>query len=131
MAKKETGFASNIFGLFKRKTKTKTSAKSKGQTNKVLKSDFRAVKIVPATVACEAAKLLADTVYLTREAPLLPLTDCSNSTTCACKYKHLQDRRSQLRRDSDNGLPEKFVDDERRMTRDRRRGEVDVWSSAK
>jgi len=85
-------------------------------------NDFRAIKIVSSDKRmCEAAKALSDKVYLCREAPWLPLDLCTNSNNCFCRYTHLDDRRSAMRRDVDNGLPGFGVDTERRRRGDRRR----------
>ena len=54
---------------------------------------------------CEAAFYLEGTRFLAHEAPSLPLIGCADSRNCACVYKHFDDRRTSVRRDSDDGLP--------------------------
>ena len=55
---------------------------------------YRSVSIVCDSNGCDAAKTLADKQFLTYEAPLVPLPDCT-AANCACKYFHYQDRRNQ------------------------------------
>jgi hypothetical protein len=69
----------------------------------VLKKDanrYHAVAIVPGEHACPAAKDLSGKRFLSREAPILPLADCS-SAECSCTYSHFGDRRTGSRRTSD------------------------------
>ena len=54
---------------------------------------YESVSVVCASGACEPAKALAEKRFLSSEAPILPLSDCSSST-CSCKYVHYDDRRS-------------------------------------
>jgi hypothetical protein len=61
-------------------------------------SPFRAVEIRCRSEACAAAKELCGTRYLAVEAPLLPLPECDRIAECACHYRHLADRRVELRR---------------------------------
>ena len=56
-------------------------------------TQWRAVKISPGLLCCEASAKLADQVFLARESPRLPLDGCTESG-CKCKYLHLEDRRS-------------------------------------
>lgn len=56
-------------------------------------TQWRAVKISPGLMCCQAASELTDQVFLAREAPRLPLDDCGEKD-CKCKYVHLEDRRS-------------------------------------
>ena len=49
-----------------------------------------AIKLCPN--ACDAAKDLQKTRYLSGQAPLLPLPEC-DQPNCACKYVHYSDRR--------------------------------------
>jgi hypothetical protein len=57
--------------------------------------------------ACDAARGLANVRFLADEAPMLPLSNCSNPAGCRCKYQHYDDRRTEARRESDIGLPMK------------------------
>ncbi len=56
-------------------------------------------------VMCNAAAELHGRRFLADEAPRLPLDACLTPSTCHCVYKHFDDRRTGLRRDSDEGLP--------------------------
>ncbi len=70
------------------------------------RSLFHGVCVVPDPVcACDAVQDLTGVRFLAEEAPKLPLSDCSNAMTCGCKYQHFDDRRTDLRRESDIGLP--------------------------
>jgi hypothetical protein len=61
---------------------------------------WHAVSIVPNPQACGKARALARVRFLSKDAPLLPLEGC-NARTCACRYRHHEDRRRALRRASD------------------------------
>jgi hypothetical protein len=62
---------------------------------------WHAVSVVAAPSSCEAARALPPTRYLSREAPRLPLADCTSPAYCSCSYKHHLDRRGQPRRKDD------------------------------
>lgn len=55
-------------------------------------TQWRAVKIAPGLMSCDAAGKLADKVFLSSESPRLPLDGCTEED-CRCKYVHLEDRR--------------------------------------
>ncbi len=55
-------------------------------------TQWRAVKIAPGLMSCDAAAKLAGQVFLSTESPRLPLDGCAESG-CRCKYVHLDDRR--------------------------------------
>ena len=56
-------------------------------------------------VMCNAAAELHGRRFLADEAPSLPLAACPTPSNCQCFYTHFDDRRTGLRRDSDEGLP--------------------------
>jgi hypothetical protein len=62
---------------------------------------------------------------LSKEAPRLPLAECTSSDTCSCVYKHHADRRVQPRRHEETGELRRNanVAQERRIGRDRRKPE--------
>jgi hypothetical protein len=62
---------------------------------------FHAVSIETGPQACDAAKARAGYRFLSREAPRLPLRDCT-CAQCTCRYLHHADRRTFARRISDN-----------------------------
>jgi len=51
-------------------------------------TDYRAVEVVPGDNACLAACAEIGERHLMREAPRLPLTDCTASDTCSCKFRN-------------------------------------------
>lgn len=63
---------------------------------------WHAVSVVAPSNACATARKLNRVRFLSKEAPPLPLADC-DARTCACHYRHHQDRRSEPRRESDVG----------------------------
>ena len=65
---------------------------------------WRAVSVIPAGTACEAALQLRGRRFLTRDAPRLPLPQCDRQNQCQCKYQHLPDRRGGPRREDDSGF---------------------------
>jgi len=69
---------------------------------------------------CTAVHNLGDARFLSAEAPLLPLTDCTNPSGCRCVYEHFDERRGSLRRESDIGLPAQAHPVERRAGLGRR-----------
>ncbi len=54
---------------------------------------WRAVRIKPGLICCDAASRIGDEVFLASESPKLPLEGCGERN-CQCKYIHLEDRRS-------------------------------------
>jgi hypothetical protein len=61
-------------------------------------SDYRAVSVAPGKSSCSAATAIANKRYLFRDAPRLPLADCTMAPNCACKFKKVSDRRDRDRR---------------------------------
>jgi hypothetical protein len=62
-----------------------------------IRSDYHCVEIRSGRAACEAARKLGKTRFLSREAPVLPLQGC-NTPNCTCSYAHFDDRREHDRR---------------------------------
>jgi hypothetical protein len=60
--------------------------------------DYRAVSLAPNIECGSAAKTVAGRRYLLREAPRLPLPDCTMPTKCSCQYRKHADRRDGDRR---------------------------------
>ena len=81
---------------------------------------FHGVEVMPSRNACAEVLKLEGKRLLSEEAPLLPLASCSRVTKCTCRYRHYKDRRTEARRDSDDGLPQRYVIDERRVRAGRR-----------
>jgi len=69
---------------------------------------------------CQAVEALGTQRFLSEDAPLLPLAECSNPQGCRCVYEHFDERRDNLRRGTDVGLPERLYPDEKRDGHGRR-----------
>jgi len=100
--------------MFKRKTNSRKPP-IKSHTNL-----FHGVEIVPGSHACSAVAAAARQRYLSDEAPMLPLDECTDTSQCTCRYQHYSDRRTQLRREADEGLPPRDVPQDRRARMGRR-----------
>jgi hypothetical protein len=61
--------------------------------------DYRAVAVAPGLKCCSAATALAGKSFLSREAPRLPLANCTIPANCSCKFKKAADRRDGDRRE--------------------------------
>jgi hypothetical protein len=72
---------------------THAAARRRVAATRELASPFPAVSVRCTGSSCEAAKALKGQRFLAKEAPGLPLRDCS-SAHCTCKYAHHFDRRS-------------------------------------
>ena len=82
---------------------------------------FSAVEIRVRSNACQAARALEGQRLLSKEAPALPLPDCT-AAPCSCKFTKWSDRRSEGRRLEHGGLSASiFLANNRRTRRDRRR----------
>lgn len=79
-------------GKSARSKHTKSTPSTAGQKERST-TQWRAVKIAPGLLCCDAVGKLAGQVFLSTESPLLPLEGCSEDD-CRCKYVHLEDRRS-------------------------------------
>jgi len=86
------------------------------------KDAWKAVAILPGDSACPAARELRSKRFLSRNAPRLPLADCTKQDQCECKYRHLPDRRGAHRRAGDDGVfrPVKSALKEQRRPGERR-----------
>lgn len=102
----------------------RSSAKRRAYSPKTTKGQdaphpYHCVSIRSRADACEVAKQLADKRFLSSEAPLLPLANCT-AASCRCRYAHYEDRRES---DEDQRAPLRGWRDrasERRSGRDRR-----------
>ncbi len=88
---------------------------------------WHAVSIAAGQNCCAAARALGAARFLSAQAPSLPLAQCSSKESCRCMYKHHADRRAKPRRREEiTGLRRSVsFDQERRVERDRRKG--DIW----
>jgi hypothetical protein len=81
---------------------------------------FSGVEIRTRGGACRAARALQDRRYLAKDAPALPLPDCTH-IKCACTFSKLPDRRTGGRRlDYGTLNASLFLTTNRRANRDRR-----------
>jgi hypothetical protein len=62
---------------------------------------YRGAEIIAAPNACDAARSLTGVRLRSADVPLLPLNICDRPATYNCKYRHFDDRRRGLRRESD------------------------------
>jgi hypothetical protein len=67
------------------------------------KPTWHAVTVVAGPGACVAVITLGKRRFLAKEAPRLPLVDCTSPASCKCAYRHHKDRRAAPRRWSDQG----------------------------
>jgi hypothetical protein len=86
---------------------------------------FHAVTIAAGPRACAAARQLRGQRFLSRDAPPLPLKDCS-CLNCECRYEHYDDRRQTGRRARDLGVSiDGYTEDEKRGSAKRGRRKSD------
>lgn len=84
---------------------------------------YHAVSLRPKNkVRCKVVTELEKRMFLSSEAPRLPLEGCTNQTTCQCVYKHHDDRRVGPRRAFELGLPA------RAYAHDRRSPTIGAWN---
>ncbi len=100
--------------MFKRRTGPKRARVS------TLSHLFHGIAIEPGDNACEAARRLSEQRFLSEDAPILPLEACTGIDTCRCVYRHFSDRRTEVRRDADMGLPQRHIPAEKRAGAGRR-----------
>jgi hypothetical protein len=85
---------------------------------------FSGVEIRTRSGACRAAHALQGRRFLSKDAPSLPLPDCTH-VQCACSFSKLPDRRTEGRRlDYGTLNASLFLTTNRRMKRDRRAAAV-------
>lgn len=95
-------------------------------------SAYHAVSIKLSDFPCTAAKDLASQRFLSSEAPKLPLSGCTNASTCSCRFVHHKDRRTGKDRRSPFG-PAGFgqatgkYENEQRTGQDRRTRDDDYF----
>jgi hypothetical protein len=91
---------SRVRGLFVRdEPKPSRLAKAAPKSSQA----FHAVSIEPGRNCCHSARELQGKRFLSREAPTLPLKNCTNGG-CTCRYEHHEDRRVGPRRARDMGV---------------------------
>lgn len=109
----------------RRQGKTATGAGARadmGSQSLRIVNPYHAVSVQPCLMACERIRPLTGKRYLSREAPALPVSGCTNRQ-CRCRYVHHDDRRADERRvigEGRAGLPA-YGGPERRLVRRGRR----------
>ena len=91
-----------LFGLLDSPETDRSRAPKKAPASpqkKVLRPNpYQAVAVVHGSKCCAAVKALADQRFLARNAPSLPLAQCSLSDQCKCTFRKHDDRRHHERR---------------------------------
>ena len=82
---------------------------------------FQAISIFKGARSCEMARKFSEHRFLAREAPQLPLTGCTMSQSCECRYIRHKDRRGEPRRLVDFGIATRLFDGKERRLRGGRR----------
>lgn len=113
--------------LFRSSSPDESRRKKPAKKKKVVSSKqppYAGVEIKAGKNCCTEVKELLGKRFLTSEAPLVPLKDCT-SAVCKCRYIQYQDRRDDLRRDTDAGLTGRFHtgSDRRKGSRGRRKSD--------
>jgi len=93
--------------------KTSTQTEAAPPSNR-----FHGVTIKFRADACPAVRMFESTRFLAKEAPRLPLENCT-APRCHCRYEHYDDRRTEERRESSEQT--KFEGEQRREHKDRRK----------
>ncbi len=83
---------------------------------------WHAISVESKALSCAASHELRKKRFLSKEAPILPLTECTKRASCPCTYKHHDDRRNKPRRGSGSGISPNVSKQaaERRTSRGRR-----------
>lgn len=71
--------------------------------------------------ACEDVQALGNVRFLSKEAPMIPLKNCSRKQQCDCRYVHHKDRRRGQRRNSFMTIASDARNEERRAEAQRGR----------
>lgn len=100
--------------MFKRRTREKRAPV------RTLQHLFHGIAIEPGECACNAALALKGQRFLSEEAPRVPLEACDRLEQCRCVYRHFTDRRTELRREADMGLPMRDMPEDKRYGAGRR-----------
>lgn len=83
---------------------------------------FHAVTIQSRADACPEVRALANTKFIAKEAPRLPLDNCT-AVHCQCQYAHYDDRRAGENR-REPSIPKKYEGKQRRERKDRRKAQA-------
>ena len=83
---------------------TDAAMKHASQEHVRLSNPWHAVAIQPGPKRCEAVTERLGTRYLSKDAPQLPLRECTEPA-CTCRYRHHDDRRLDGTALDRNGMP--------------------------
>lgn len=117
-------WVTNLFSKPKAPAAKKRPTKRRKQAaTPTARHPYRAVSVYSRSACCAAAKRLKNEKFLAAYAPILPLGGCTHPNQCHCRYRHYEDRRQDMRRDSDHGLPGRVwhEHDRRHRKKDRRK----------
>jgi hypothetical protein len=93
----------------------------RGAQGSRLMSDYRATFVIAGPMCCAAVSTVTDQPWLLREAPRLPLSYCTRTDECACRYQKIPDRRQNtVDRRAASTRPDIWDDGERRRSPGRR-----------
>ncbi len=110
-------FLASLFGRSSRNISTPTK-----RIDTSALRPFQAISINPGAPCCTSAKKVDKYRFLAKNAPQLPLSECTMRATCKCRYAKQDDRRSGTRRDGEFGLKSAlFSAEERRRSKGRRK----------
>jgi hypothetical protein len=110
-------------------TRPRTPPKERASPPTKAGGRFSGVEIRTRRNACRAAHALEGQRFLAKDAPALPLTNCT-SVQCSCVFSKLADRRTEGRRLDHGGLSASLlIERNRRAKRDRRRAAAAVQRS--
>lgn len=111
-------------GMFLR-DETVAAARPAKPVAKKMTQTFHAVTIQAGRNCCHEARALQGHRFLSREAPSLPLKNCSIDD-CTCRYQHHDDRRTGPRRARDMGVAlDGWLEVDHRVQKGRGRRKVD------
>tara|TARA_R110000822_G_scaffold59736_10_gene148893 strand:+ start:7362 stop:7775 length:414 start_codon:yes stop_codon:yes gene_type:complete len=80
-----------------RKKNTSKNKKTLRESTKKINSLYHAVNIEFDIASCPAVQSITEQYFLAREAPPIPLPECT-AETCHCRYRHHNGRRHGIRR---------------------------------
>lgn len=113
----QQSFFASLFGRSSTKKSTKTRAVVVPTPH-----PFQSISIHKGMVCCVTAKKVDGYRFLVKNAPQLPLSECTMPAACKCRYEKYDDRRSGARRSSDIGLKQVlFAAEEQRRSKGRRK----------
>jgi hypothetical protein len=117
-----------FWGTIKTSQKSAPSIKKVNIPNKATKtksatSSFKCVVIKTGLMPCKAVNIYKSKRLLMNEAPMLPVSGCSNSKECECKFVRYEDRRRGDRRTIMKAAASQILSEHenKRVKRDRRK----------